>query len=91
MKLEQFMDALLAAAKEAGIEAAEVFAVEGESFSCRSTDGNMAEYKVSSSAGVDLRGLVNGKMGYAGTQAFDDEAVQQMIKGVMESAELNEA
>lgn len=91
MKLEQFMDELLAASLAAGMEAAEAYGVETGSFVARATDGTLSEYKVSSTAGVGLRGVVNGRMGYAGTQAFDQEAVSQLVSGVLESAELNEA
>ena len=86
MKLEQFMDRLLAAASGAGMEAAEAYGVESSSFTARAKEGELNEYKVSTSAGVGLRGLVNGKMGYAGTQAFDEEAIGQLITGVLESA-----
>ena len=90
MKLDQFMDALLAEAQKAGMEAAEVFAVESSSFSCRAMNDELQNYSVSSNGGVGLRGVVNGRMGYAGTQAFDEAAIGQMINGVLESAELNE-
>ena len=91
MNMDLFMDKLLEAAKAAGIETAEVYYYGGESFRTRARDGEIDSYEVSASAGLSLRGTVNGKMGYASTEAFDDEAIAQLIEGVKESAALMEA
>ena len=91
MDMNLFMDKLLAAAKGAGIETAEVYCVSSENFRAGAMDGEINNYQVSSSKGLSLRGTVNGRMGYAATQAFDDEAIQQLIEGVKESAALVEA
>lgn len=88
--MDAFMDKLLAAAKAAGIDTAEVFYEENESFRASAMDGEINQYQVSSSAGLGLRGTVNGRMGYASTQAFDDDAVIQLIEGVKDSAALTE-
>ena len=90
MKLDMFMDKLLAEAKAAGIDTAEVYYEEEPSFSARAMDGEIRDYKVSAACGLGLRGTVKGKMGYAATQAFDDAAVEQLIEGVKESAALVE-
>ncbi|MBE5803737.1 MAG: TldD/PmbA family protein [Clostridiales bacterium] len=90
MNMDLFIDKLLAAAKAAGIDTAEVYYEEEPSFSARAMDGEIRDYKVSSSCGLSLRGTVAGKMGYAATQAFDDAAVDQLIEGVKESAALVE-
>ena len=91
MNMDLFMDKLLQAAKAQGIETAEVFYQAGSSFSADAMEGEIKAYEVSSSCGLSLRGTVGGKMGYASTQAFDDAAIQQLIDGVKESAELTEA
>ena len=90
MKIDLFMDKLLAEAKAAGIDTAEVYYEEAPSFSAKAMDGEIRDYKVSSACGLSLRGTVNGKMGYAATQAFDEEAIAQLIEGVKESAALVE-
>lgn len=90
MDMNVFMDRLLAAAKAEGLETAEIYYQSGESFEVQAMDGEMSAYEVSSSAGLSLRGTVNGRMGYASTQAFDEEAVGQLIEGVKESAALVE-
>ena len=91
MDMNVFMDKLLEAAKAAGIETAEIYYRSGENFGTRARDGEVDSYEVSSSAGLSLRGVVNGRMGCASTEAFDDEAVAQLIEGVKESAALVES
>lgn len=48
------------------------------------------EYESNLTRGLGFRGLYRGRMGYASTEAFDEEAVGQLVRGVMESAELCE-
>lgn len=90
MNMDLFIDHLLAAAKAAGIDTAEVFYQNGSSFSAEAMEGEIKSYEVSSSSGLSLRGTVDGKMGYSATQAFDEAAIQQLIEGVKESAALVE-
>lgn len=85
-----FMDRLLAAAKAAGIDTAEIYYQAGESFMTSVMDGEVDRYQVSASARLCLRGTVNGKMGYASTEAFDEEAIGQLVEGVKEAAALME-
>lgn len=90
MNMDLFMDRLLEEAKNAGLAAAEVYCMEGSSFRARALEGAIQDYSVSTSCGLSLRGVVDGKMGYASTQAFDDAAIAQLIAGVKESAALTE-
>ena len=89
--MNQFIDQLLAAAKAAGIETAEVYYQAAESFETSARDGEVDSYEVSATEGLSLRGTVHGRMGYASTEAFDEEAIAQLIEGVKESAALVEA
>ncbi|MDO4483054.1 MAG: TldD/PmbA family protein [Clostridia bacterium] len=91
MDINLFIDRLFEKAKEEQFEAAEVWVGESEAFSVKCIEGSIDDYKVSRSGGLGLRALVNGKMGYASTQAYDDDAIMQLIDGVRESAELNES
>ena len=90
MDKQQFMDRLLAEAKAQGIDPAEVYFSAGSSFSAGAMNGNIDSYKVSTRQGLGLRGMYQGKMGYASTQAFDEEAIKQVIEGVKEGALLRE-
>lgn len=90
MDMNVFMERLLSAAREAGMEAAEIYYVESDSFNASAREGQIASYNVSSDSGLSLRGVVQGRMGYASTQAYDDEAIGQLVRGVLESAALTE-
>ena len=90
MTIEQFIQALLDEAKKQGIEAAEIYLSSGDSFRAMCVKGEIANYTVHATRGLSLRGLYNGKMGYAATEAFDEEAVAQLVQAVKESAELTE-
>lgn len=90
MNVDAFIQALLEQAKKEGIEAAEIYLSSGDSFRAMCVQGQIADYTVNSTRGLSLRGLYRGKMGYAATEAFDEDAVGQMVKAVVESAELTE-
>ena len=88
MEKNVFIEKLLKAALEDGIEAAEVYTSDHDSFRAMSTTGEITDYAVSSRSGLSLRGLYHGKMGYASTEAYDDDAIAMLIRAVIESAEL---
>lgn len=90
MEKKVFIEKLLKAALENGIEAAEVYTSDHDSFRAMTTEGEISDYSVSSRSGLSLRGLYQGKLGYASTEAYDDDAVSMLIRGVIESAELVE-
>lgn len=90
MTMDAFIQTILTEAKKAGIEAAEIYLASSDSFRAMCQQGEISQYTVNSTRGLSLRGLYNGKMGYAATEAMDDEAVGQLVRGVMESAELTE-
>lgn len=83
-----FIDRLLDAAKAAGLEPAEAYCTCSSSFSAKCQDGVVDDYSVSDRQAVGFRGVWNGKMGYASTNAFDEDAICQLIEGVKESAEV---
>ena len=91
MDLHAFTEELLNAAVAGGIEAAEVYAREEDSFSAMAKDGAIENYEVSATRSLSLRGSVNGRIGAASTEAFDDQAIAYLVESVRESAALNEA
>ncbi|MCL1795983.1 MAG: TldD/PmbA family protein [Clostridia bacterium] len=90
MTREQFIRALLSAAENVGIGEAEVYCLENESMQMLLGKGEIAQYSVNTTGGASLRGLVNGKMGTAYTEAMDDAAVAMLVTNVLQSAELIE-
>ena len=90
MTVDSFIRATLDRAQAAGIAAAEIYLASRDSFRAMCLQGAINNYTVNSTRGLSLRGLYNGKMGYAATEALDEEAVEQLVQGVIESAELTE-
>lgn len=90
MTMDAFVKALMQAAKAAGIEAAEAYIASGDSFKAVSVQGEIVQYAVNSSCGLSLRGIYKGKMGYAATEALDEEAIGQLVEGLLDSAQLSE-
>ena len=86
MEVKAFADRVLTAARAAGIDPAEVSISVAEAFSTRVRKGAMEDYQVSDRANLVLRGRVNGRIGMASTRAFDEESVDLLIRGVIESA-----
>lgn len=73
-------------------EAAESVYSAGSSFEVSVRDGEILEYSVSDSMGLQLRLLSeNGRLGSASTQILDDEAVDMLVDGARENAALVES
>ena len=90
MTIDQFIQALLDEALKAGIETAEIYLSSGDRFKAMCVKGEITNYTVNATRGLSLRGLYQGKMGYAATEAFDEAAVAQLVEAVKESATLTE-
>lgn len=90
MNIREFSDRVLAAAKAAGIAPAEISYSSSASFSARARLGELENYQVSDRIGLALRGMVNGRIGTASTQAIDEDSIDLLVRGVVESAELIE-
>lgn len=90
MELNLFIEKLFEGAKAAGYEAAEVACQQGDSFDVSVKDGEIVDYNVASSLNFTFRALVNGKMGYASTQVFDQDALDLLLESVKMNAGLIE-
>ena len=91
MEFDAFVSALFARAKAEGIEHAEVYYASGDSLRVRVRDQKIEDYTVSTRAGLSLRGVCGGRMGYASTEALDEAAVDLLVQGVRETAALIDA
>ena len=90
MTVDQFIQALLDEARKQGVLDAEIYLRADDSFRAMCVKGEIANYTVHATRGLSLRGLYEGKMGYAATEALDEEAVIQLVEAVKESAGLTE-
>ena len=89
-RMHAFARQALCAAQNAGISPAEATLSVSESFSARVREQKLEDYKVSDRFHLVLRGLWQGKIGTASTQAMDEESLGMLVQGVKESAELIE-
>ncbi|MBR6187210.1 MAG: TldD/PmbA family protein [Clostridia bacterium] len=90
MNADQFIQALLDEARKQGMQSAEIYLNSTDSFRAMCVKGDITNYTVYATRGLSLRGLYQGKMGYAATEAFDEDAVGSLVEAVKESAILTE-
>ncbi len=69
----------------------EIYAVLGDSFSVKVTDGEIESYKVNDYIGISFRIKYNGKMGYASTTALDDDGIDALINSAKDNAQVIES
>ena len=84
-------DKLVKLALEAGFEKAEVFATASDSFSVNVYEGQIEDYCVEKRAGIALRGLMNGQMGYASTEVDEESEYADLVARAKENALLLES
>ncbi len=68
----------------------EIYAVLGDSFSVKVTDGEIESYNVNDYIGVSFRVKYNGRMGYSSTTALDVDSIDGLINSAKENAEVIE-
>ena len=90
MERNEFYERLFKRAQEAGFSCCEAYYAAGESFSVTVFGGEITDYSASESCGLGFRGLVDGKMGYASTQALDEDSIALLVEGARENARLIE-
>jgi len=83
---QAYYQALLDLAKKEGFEKAEVYVSSGERFMVNVFEGQIEDYRVSSSFGMGFRGLYQGNMGYAFSEIADDDAMTMLIESAKASA-----
>jgi len=86
MRFETFRDQLFAQAKAKGFTDYELYYSAGNSFSVRVFNGQISEYKDTTSEGAGFRGTFNGKMGYAYTENLDPSLIPAMLENAAGNA-----
>ena len=82
---------LVKLALDAGFEKAEVFATASDSFSVNVYEGQIEDYRVEKRAGIALRGLLGGQMGYASTEIDEESEYADLVARAKENAQLLES
>jgi len=88
MNIAEYQEKLLDQAMEAGFTEAEVYYERKNTFKCMLYEGQIDSYETSEDGGLSLRGLHNGKMGYAYTEKLDDDSMSFLINGVKANADV---
>ncbi len=90
MRIDDFVNLLFEKARAAGLTEFEAYVSNGDSFEASVHAGELIAYNVSSTMGLGFRAKVNGRMGYASTQALDEDAARLLVEGAITSATLTE-
>lgn len=86
MDLKAFIKKLFESGKKAGFSDMEIYYVSGEDFSVTAYEKAIDSYKINTDIGLSLRGIINGRMGYAYTEKFDEEDVEFLIHSAEQNA-----
>lgn len=91
MEFTEFKNAVIAEAKALGLTDYELYYQSGSDLSVSAFQHEINEFSSSIDGGVCFRCLVNGKMGYASTQALNADQAKSIVAHAMENAASLEA
>lgn len=91
MTFQEFKNLVIAACEEAGIAEYELYYSAGSSVSVDTFRHAINEFSSSYTGGVCFRCIVNGKMGYASTEALNAEQAKLIVAKAADSAAVLEA
>ncbi|MBQ7320760.1 MAG: TldD/PmbA family protein [Clostridia bacterium] len=86
MKFESMKEIIVRAAKEAGLDEYELYYYADEDMSVGALKQEIDSFSSGNSQGIDFRCKVNGKMGYASTELFEEEELTALVSRAMENA-----
>lgn len=90
MELLTFRDQLFAEGEKLGFTDLELYYEKQSGFGCQIYKGEIDDYRSSTVNGVSVRGLYNGKMGYAYTEKLDEDSVSFLLDNIKENSSLIE-
>ncbi|MBN1468511.1 MAG: TldD/PmbA family protein [Fusobacteriaceae bacterium] len=91
MEIKLFIDELFQEAKKRGLKEFEVFYSEGKSFSVKIYNGEIDDYKNSSSTGLSFRAIYKERMGYSYTENFSEDSINLLIDELIGNASIIES
>ena len=91
MTFQEFKNLVIVACQEAGIAEYELYYQAGSSVSVDTFQHAVNEFSSSTSGGVCFRCIVDGKMGYASTEALNAEQAKALVLKAADSAAVLEA
>ena len=87
MNFEQAKEALVGAAKAAGLSEYEIYYLQGESMSAETLKDEISSFSSSVGGGISFRCISGGKMGYASSELFEAEEMRSLVKRAISNAE----
>ena len=90
MDLLAFRNQLFVEGEKLGFTDLELYYEKQSSFGCQIFKGEIDDYRSATVSGVSVRGLFNGKMGYAYTEKLDEESVSFLLENIKENSGLIE-
>lgn len=91
MNYQEFKEAVIKAADAQGIKEYELYYQTSDDISVSALKDEIKSYNTSTDLGVCLRGIVNGKMGYASTEHLSEEEAESLVARVIDNAGVIEA
>lgn len=88
---KQWVEQLFEKGKAKGFQAQEVYLASSEDLNLSVFGGEVEKFNLSETGGLSYRGIINGKMGYAYTEALDDEAMTMLVEEAYANAEVIES
>lgn len=86
MKFEQMKQALVAAARRAGLEQYEIYSQTEESISAETLKDEISSFSSGVSGGICFRCIVDGKMGYASGELMTEDAMEELVSAAISNA-----
>ena len=91
MNFNEFKQLVIAECEKSGIAEYELYYQAGSSVSVETFQHSVNEFSSSTSGGVCFRCIVGGKMGYASTEALNEEQAKAIVAKAADSASVLEA
>ncbi len=86
MDFERMKNALVAAAKRAGLTQYEIYAQTEESISAETLKDEISSFSFGTEGGICFRCIVDGKMGYASGELMTEDAMEDMVRAAISNA-----
>lgn len=91
MNFQEFKQIVIAKAKAMGIDEYELYYQAGQSTSVETFQHEINEFSASTEGGICFRCIVNGKMGYASTEALNASEAEAVVERAVDNAAVLEA
>ncbi len=86
MNFDAVKNALIDEAQKVGLEEYEIFFMESEGVSTETLKGEISSFSSEVSGGVCFRCIVDGKMGRAATELFDEQEMKALVQRAINNA-----